>query len=384
MRASLSTIEFAHKNITDKIGALRRVLEMVRAISSRYARFVGDNTQMSPSGLHVNLTLDDLDCMEMNYNLGTVGALTSYYDSVANEDVATKTYYRIITSDNYEAKLNACAERVHVMFKTLRGEIVAPADKVEHRELAEIDALLNTIDKIHVSSSLESCNYDECDCGHKMAIMAETSELQCECCGNIKVVLGTVFRDDRFYPQEGQRIKHSDYKPGRHYKFWTDHILGRKDVDLSEYMPRIQAILKRDGISRFNIDVERVRRVLKECKLTRLNNHTTLIMRLCNGPTPPIISHNESRVASMKFNKIMKLYEIVIVNDGNRPYYPYFIYKIFEHMFRGDPEKLRVLRFIHLQSRDTVVKNDSIMSRICAIADPNDDLVYVPTTAPNY
>ncbi len=81
----------------------------------------------------------------------------------------------------------------------------------------------------------------------------------------------------------------------------------------------------------------------------------------------------------MRFNKAMRLYDIVVPGGGNKPYYPYFIYKIMEYEFRNKPEKLRLLDFIHLQSRETVIKNDKLFKRMCELADKNDGLVYEPT-----
>jgi hypothetical protein len=54
----------------------------------------------------------------------------------------------------------------------------------------------------------------------------------------------------------------------------------------------------------------------------------------------------------------MKLYDMVNPEGGNKPYYPYFIYKILEEMFKDNAEKSRLLDYIHLQSRETVIKND--------------------------
>jgi hypothetical protein len=40
--------------------------------------------------------------------------------------------------------------------------------------------------------------------------------------------------------------------------------------------------------------------------------------------------------------------------DPNRPYYPYFIYKIAEDEFKDNPEKLKILDYIHMKSEDTI------------------------------
>jgi hypothetical protein len=75
----------------------------------------------------------------------------------------------------------------------------------------------------------------------------------------------------------------------------------------------------------------------------------------------------------------MSLYEQVATEGGNKPYYPYFIYKLYEDEFKDDPAKLRILEYIHLQSKDTVTKNDIIYRSIAELAPPEDGIVYRPT-----
>ena len=60
----------------------------------------------------------------------------------------------------------------------------------------------------------------------------------------------------------------------------------------------------------------------------------------------------------------------------NKPYYPYFIYKILENMFCKS-SKIRILECIHLQSRETVIDNDLIYEKICDSS--NGEFTFKPT-----
>jgi hypothetical protein len=75
----------------------------------------------------------------------------------------------------------------------------------------------------------------------------------------------------------------------------------------------------------------------------------------------------------------MILYKEVHPEEGNIPYYPYFFLQIFKQLFRNNPEKLRIIQYIHLQSRETVTKNDITFQQMCAKATPDDGFVYSPT-----
>jgi hypothetical protein len=89
-----------------------------------------------------------------------------------------------------------------------------------------------------------------------------------------------------------------------------------------------------------------------------------LLVVMFGGIPPPRLSIDENKKMSILFRKVMSAYEQSIYS-GNKPYYPYFIYKIIESIFQYNNEKMQLLNYIHLQSRDTVIKNDKIYEKIC-------------------
>ncbi len=113
--------------------------------------------------------------------------------------------------------------------------------------------------------------------------------------------------------------------------------------------------------------------------MTEYNDHAPLLVKLLGGTPPPQFDFQENRDMAIMFNKIINLYHKVNPDGSNRPYYPYFIYKMVERKFANNPEKLRLLDYIHLQSSDTVKKNDYYYEQICALSAPEDDLVYIAT-----
>jgi hypothetical protein len=99
------------------------------------------------------------------------------------------------------------------------------------------------------------------------------------------------------------------------------------------------------------------------------------------GRSPPQLDFQETREVSIKFTKIMEIYEMIRKpgKDHNRPYYPFFIYKIIEQMFKNDPIKIKLLESIHLQSSETLTKNDKLYRKICEMAPKDSGLDYTPT-----
>jgi hypothetical protein len=231
---------------------------------------------------------------------------------------------------------------------------------------------------------MEKKVYEICKCSWRMSVIPELSHLRCEnpLCGRIKNIVGAVFRDDQFYPQEGQKTKHGGYDTNRHYKFWMERLQAQEPKVFNETdLKNIETILKRDDYAPDKINCETMRHILKDplVRATSLNDHVPLLVKTFGGRPPPLLDHNENKMCAIMFSAAMKLYDTINPDGGNKPYYPYFIYKIVEELFWDKPDQLRLLDYIHLQSRETVIKNDKYYESMCELADPSLGLVYKPT-----
>lgn len=326
-----------------------------------------------------NIYLDRLDEIERDYKLSTVTILTTYYRADHNAQKCTKEYYRILAAGSYFSRVDAICvacdnmiRGVHEKFSTMRS---IPADLI--RLLEDILRVNDSVMAIGLTCAVETIPYDICKCGKPMTVYSDLSELRCDSCGICREVLGAVFSDDQFYPQEGQKTKYSDYAHSRHLRFWMDRIKGDEDPrSFLDMLDPIRACIRRDGRHPSELTCSYIRGLLKELNITKLNHHAAIIIKLCGGPPPPQTSHEDDRDIAIRFNKTMELYDVVNPDRCNKPYYPYFIYKIIESKFEGCPEKLRLLEYIHLQSDLTVIKNDNYYQQICDLADPEDGLVF--------
>lgn len=392
------TIESTNGKISRKVTRTRAALEVIsdivtilRDLPVARGKKYTEATAMLNS-LHVNLSLDALETIASNYNLAIVSILSDYYARSRRGDTAGRSidtagdYYRVITSENFASSINDITMRAKAYVATLQkviGSNIAPRDVTKGlvRRLEAVTCDITAALNLEIPVVIEKQDYETC-CGERMAVAPELSELHCAQCSRIKTIIGTVFRDDQFYPQEGQKTKHGGYDPARHYRIWIERLqaLENKSFDPG-LLARIEYILCRDGYDRRMLTCEQMRAILKDSKVggTLLNDHAPLLVRLFGGPTPPTLTFQENCVLSIRFRKVMMLYDLVHPGEGNKPYYPYFIYKIIEHEFRNNADKLRLLSSIHLQSRDTVIKNDITYKQMCALADPEDGLAYVPT-----
>lgn len=243
--------------------------------------------------------------------------------------------------------------------------------------------MLTVAKNIDIKQDSEKVNFDICDCGYKMNIVPEISELHCSnpSCGKTTTIVGTVFKYEQSSYSESNRNKYNGYDPSQHYKIWMDRILGNETKTISEDdIKKIEFIINRDKWDLSTLTCKDIRRILKDSKVKAqyLNDHTPYLLRRLTGKCPPRLSLHDERKLSYRFDKAMHFYD-QIVTKGKKPYYPYFIYKLIEHEFKDDKDKLRLLDNIHLQSRETVVKNDRCWKIICELADDEEDFVYKPT-----
>lgn len=390
-----STIESVHVRIIDKIDRLKKSIDDIREIYDminnvlKTQRSSKKNTEMIQymDGIHINILVDSLEIIEKNYLLSVVSVLGDYYGNVTDEEKKTKNYYRIITSENFASKINDLTFKIksinNIFYTILQSRTIPRADsKIIENIFDKVNGDIDTISSIKIDLILEKRNYEICKCGARMIVVPELSELHCPTCNKVKTIIGAVFRDDQFYPQDGQKTKHGGYDTSRHYKFWIERLQALENkIFEKDDLDRIEYVINRDNYDRPTLTCENMREILKDSSvgLTAFNDHVPLLVKTFGGLAPPQLDFQENKVISIRFNKAMRLYDMVNPDGGNKPYYPYFIYKIIEEKFKNNKEKLRLLDYIHLQSRETVIKNDKAYKDICALSNPGDGLVYVPT-----
>lgn len=371
----LSSVEAADNSFCEKFSHTHEALILLRDAAAAIRTKASGRKALTIDSLQINLLLDELESIRFNYGITVVSTLTEYYTNPSAAAATTTDYYGLITRENFNATCNNIITKARVIAGVL-GKLGA--------DLGLAPKNLSIAASINIFAPLEKREYEQCSCGERMIIVPELSELHCpnEDCAKIRQIVGAVFRDDQFYPQNGQRTKQNGYDTSRHYKFWIERIQAREHMTFDPAdIQKIEYVIKRDGYERSQLTCENMRHILKDPKVgaTRLNDHVPLLVVMFGGRSPPQLSFKENRQLAINFNKMMHLYDRVNTEGGNKPYYPQFILQAIKHTFRDNPEKLRLIEYIHLQSRDTVIKNDKAFELMCEIADPEDGFVYTPT-----
>jgi hypothetical protein len=392
------------KLIPDQLYSIKRAI-LYMSVESTHNKFVGKISRSKKfiweltkyTEFNSGMMIGRIKEIKKNYSLGVAEIMYRFYAKPCKEYGVI--YSNILSSNNFSGQLDEilwslkfvidridkCADDVAVKkppIKAVRANAKPPRVKQNtkleklkdklHRELLDIM-------EENIECVLEYTNSDYCVCGGKVELH-EQGDIKCPKCGSLGWEHNLAYCENPQVSETNSTRKGSfDYI--RHLNLWLDCIQAKKNKNFSDdELGRLRECCRRDDISDAELDCETIREYLVECDMTSYNNHAPLIIKkLTDGRVqPPQLTEKERNDVRVKFIRIMELFEMVKIpgEDLNRSYYPYFIYKIFEEYFKDNSEKLKLLDCIHLQSRETVIKNDNKYREICDISLPEDNLTY--------
>lgn len=230
-------------------------------------------------------------------------------------------------------------------------------------------------------------------CGSTMTMRSDTSELVCDApeCGQLIAVHGIVFEDSQIYTQQQQQSSNSKtkkYDPNGHLSKWIEKILAQEEYNFS---PTVIDKIDKMAVTEYtrggrlrpmhNIRCEKFREWMRTCKFTDCYDHAPLLRKIITGKhgtavTPPSFTPEELQEILIDGSMAMREFEEVIKDPEvlrrlgkervrNKFYYPYILWQVINLRIRDD-RRLKLLECIHLQSDDTLRRNDIVWKEICA------------------
>jgi hypothetical protein len=427
------TIEGLHGQILEKMQYVETIFEQISALRAMLDSIgVNYEDMFNRAFIHVNIAIEEIKDLKEKYNLDVLHVLSAYYSSVSagnndelrsilhssfedgyvSEEHLSKEYFKILRANNYSQDLDRFLKRAKTSVDILLRKYAkikfaqAAGINIDGYSLTETIKLIPIMDPIYVIakriinniSIAESFKVDNkdipqyreetdigdlCECGGVMYIKSSTSELVCSECSRLRTIYGTA-SDESSVNSDGNKPKQSSYDYLRHFKLWIQRIQAKSKKTIKETeLQKLKNIMVDDGIRLLDLNVEKMREILKKAELTKYNDDCPYLIFYFTGYSPPELSQTELKLFQVKFMRIMEMRQILKEKDGNadgnRPYYPYYIYKIAEIIFKGNAEKLKILDYIHLQSDDTLKKNDNEFEEIVAMSKEEDGIWYSPT-----
>ena len=124
-------------------------------------------------------------------------------------------------------------------------------------------------------------------------------------------------------------------------------------------LEKMKDLRNRDKISAPSVDD--CRRWLKELGRSKLYKNTTRILKWLTNADHPLIDERAIEKTKVRFCCLLRIREKLYLG-GNRRYYPFYIYKIFDEIVEG--EQRSVLSYIDLQGEKTRKKCDKEWKKI--------------------
>jgi len=314
-----STIESTNNNILTKIQALKKLIHL----------FEQKNMQVTERLQNQMLTLEE------EYELGSIIILSDYFlvvrqykinessdenDKKKFDDEKEKyfnNYQSFIRKENFTSRMDRVFKKIKKHIKTngidlsLNSKDVGPTQMQFESDIFELTKLY---ENSSVNKNIKEISYESCDkCRNKMTIIPNNSELICENCGITKNLYGTVFEDDQFYYQEGQRTKHGNYDPTKHCRIWVERIQARETTDIPQrVIESIKKCINRDRIRDIKrINCSQIRKYLQQTHNSKYNEHIPLIRKLMTGVVPPQLSDHELQLINIYFDKVIRIFDEV-------------------------------------------------------------------------
>jgi hypothetical protein len=342
--------------------------------------------------IRVNNFITQLQEISNDYEMGSAKILTDYFlliQKFKNED---KNEYNIhldkyfdkyqifIKKENFVGRI----DRHCITLKNIVNSIISTNPDIKSH-ISRIKALFVNYENSTIIRNTSNVVYNKCNiCNREMKIIANLSEIVCTHCGITENLYGTVFEDEQFYYQEGQRSKHGSYDPSKHCRFWIERIQARESKDIPDsVIEAVRNCIRRNNIrNKEDITCKEIRKYLSQTRNSGYNEHIPLIRKMIIGISPPQLTDQELQLITIYFDKVIRIYEEIKPNDKiNVPYHPYLIYKIIEHILQKKAKNTKkrineILSCVHLQSRETLIENDKTWKHIC---DYIDEIEYKPT-----
>lgn len=369
----METVEATHEKLVKKFAAIGQIVAQMKATHA------------------VKLCMELADAaakIQAEYYSASSSILTRYYSGEDN-NVVSATYRAIVDGRGISNKIDAFIIKIAAAVDINKDPDVAADYRVIVTNNKKRKVKMNTTDEtlfrlVEVVEQIQifgrkSAASNKCACGGEYEVLPSTSQKKCGVCGLIEDIHGIIFKTE-FTSIETTRTKNTSYDTSRHYKIWIERLQAiEKKTFEAATIRALQTIMRKHKYTTADLTCEKMRDVIKWAKLSRnesLNEHVPLLIKTFGGPAPPILTPSEDKLLQVRFSKVMLLYTLVNPNARNKPYYPYFIWQLVAEMFKHVPSKLRLLDYIHLQSAETIRKNNEHYQAICALADPGDGIVY--------
>ena len=198
-------------------------------------------------------------------------------------------------------------------------------------------------------------------CNNNLLLNNIKSELYCDNCGYTEYIIinveKTSFKDP---PRETTSFQ---YKRINHFNEWISQFQGKETTDISQdIILKIKIEINKDKLFYKNIDLKKMRIILKKLNLNKYYENIPQLMNIITGEKSPLLSRQEEEVLRTMFKEI----QIPFLNNCPEDRKNFLSYSYVLHKFCELLEYDNLLQnFPLLKSREKLQQQDFIWKKIC-------------------
>jgi hypothetical protein len=366
-----TTIDNRHNQKMKEIDETNDTIQMkhskMKIINSRLTEFeTRSMDQLSDDEIRIKLDLIEerkylegeidiinKDTAKQQYLLDTSHLLYEYFDDthVHGPDKSIKTSGRNTSVLDFFHKNTPSPKIVTKYTKSTKNELMD-----EYLQLTDSNYVRN----IHNISNEDIDNCKQCNVSRIRDMIHGC--MVCPMCGCEEKIL--IDCDTPSYKEPPRELTYFAYKKINHANEWLSQFQAKESTDISEdIFDKILTELKKESyINLKQLNVDRVRDILKKLDLTKYYEHCHYITnRITGRPAPVITGDLEDKVRNM-FKEIQGPWMKYCPSDRSNFFsYPYIFYKFFQLLDKD--EYLVYCRL--LKSREKLQEHDEVWKKIC-------------------
>lgn len=302
------------------------------------------------------------NCTEsLNYVVKTLPILLDYYDENNTFDCIEEDVFNDIPQDNQKNNiLSYFAKETQSQIQTKNKSEPLISNKLSKAKLYE-NYLCLTDDKHqkNITNKDNICSVP--DCGGIKSISHADGYLVCRSCGFAEEIL--LVTDKPSYKEPTQDSGTYAYKRINHLTEILSQLQAKESTDIPQQVfIAIRREIRKRKINKNDLDIFKLRRVLKKLEYRKYYEHVPHILQIINGKQPPNFSRNEENSIKKMFKDIQKPFSIYCPkNRKNFLNYSYVLHKFCELLMLDD----YINYFPLLKNTAKLRQHDRIWKNIC-------------------
>ncbi|ANB50576.1 hypothetical protein [Powai lake megavirus] len=392
-RVKKGTLDQKH---TDKINKFEKMSQSLPKKRAKLTKLMGELEElksMNPNKYshedirrkaHLMDTIEKLrndiysieNCTEsLNYIVNTLPILVNYYD---NENIIDDDKEEFISESINDGKKNILS---YFLKETNKSESADSPDGKKNKSgkttysgsktsnskprisRAKLyDNYLNITDSQHRKATKKISNICPVeDCGGERILSQNDSYIVCKKCGLSEPILLTT--DKPNYKEPTQDSGTYAYKRINHLTEILSQLQAKESTDIPpKVFESIKRELKKRKINKNDLDIFRLRRILKKLNYRKYYEHVPHILQIINGKEPPNFSREHEMKIKQMFRQVQKPFAIYCPkNRKNFLNYSYVLHKFCELLDLDE----YISYFPLLKNNAKLLQHDKIWKNIC-------------------